>query len=526
MDLVSSGFDRLNMTIASLSDLEKLESQIASAFRKLKLGDVLHSLYLLKKKSPELRPFMVAGVALFAARFCHPSKTSQLIKDYDIRYLMNLCTQYFLADPITFDNNLNEEFMKSNPAFMILRHVSSQFPFEPGIFSEFSRPALLFHEIPIQLQGLTDVPPFDFESKFQALTGVSVLDFVTTGFVIFSVSNGNFTVSSNYLKKISRQGIKLLNEQTVRAILSQIAADKFKLIELYEKRKNKDRRFKMYDFNPLLSYPIIKPCQAKQFSTLDKDFIHAPVPELVASRISTGIFYQMYNAYTTQSRTEFSEYFGFVFEKYVGLVLKNCLVSEQLLSESDIRNFYPSNKGKVPDWILIDGSTAVLFKCKATRFSRAAQAIASEDAVNSSLAQVKKGLKQLAQFMSACQAKVPELQQFHTCTKFKPILVSLEPLYLINSTFFREHIDNLLASEGITGLNWQILSINELEALQPHLVAGFNLSQVLDDLLKKTFNDVLQDLSSQTNRTFAHSFLYQKQEELYQRLGIPDKFAQ
>jgi len=49
----------------------------------------------------------------------------------------------------------------------------------------------------------------------------------------------------------------------------------------------------MYDFNPLFSYPIIRPCQNKQFSTPGKDFIHAPVPELVASRISTGIFYQI-----------------------------------------------------------------------------------------------------------------------------------------------------------------------------------------------------------------------------------------
>lgn len=139
------------------------------------------------------------------------------------------------------------------------------------------------------------------------------------------------------------------------------------------------------------------------------------------------------------------------------------------------------------------------------------------------MAQVKKGLKQLASFISACQAKVQELQKFHACITFKPILVSLEPLHLINSTFFREHIDSLLIAEGITALNWQILSIHELEALQPHIAAGFSLSKVLDDLLQKTFNDVLQDLISQTNRTFAHSFLYPKQEELYQRLDVPDK---
>jgi hypothetical protein len=413
---------------------------------------------------------------LFAARFCPPSKASQLINNYDIQFLVDLCNKYYLADPITFDKDVHNEFIESNPVFTILRIISSQFPFEPGMFSEFSRPTLLFHEIPRQLQGLPDIPQFDFENKFQAITGVSVLDFITTGFVISSASHGNFAVNQDYFKKTRNQGIKIPDNQTIKAILNQIAADKSTLMAVYEKRKNKDRRFKMYDFNPLLSYPVVKPCQDKQFSTADKDFIHAPVPELVGSRISTGIFYQMFNEYGE----EFSTYFGHVFEKYVGLILQNCITSEELLSESDIRRFYPINKGKSPDWILVDGSTAMLFECKTTRFSRAAQAIASEDAVNSSLAQVKKGLKQLASFISACQTKVQELQKFHYCIVFKPILVSLEPLHLINSIFFREYIDNLLVAEGITALNWQIISIGELEALQPHIADGFSLSKVLD----------------------------------------------
>jgi hypothetical protein len=506
------------MNVNSLAELEKLESTIEAVFRKLALGDILHSLHLLKNRSPELRPFMIGGIALFAIRFCPPSKASRLIKNYDIRNLVNISNKYYLADPITFDNDLHDKFIDENPVFMMLRLVSSQFPFEPGLFSEFSRPALLFHEIPQQLQNLSGIPKFDFDSKFQAITGVSVIDFITIGFVISSASHGNFAVSQDYFKKMRRQGI-IVSDQSLRLVLNQLVADKSKLVELYEKRKNQDRRFRMYDFNPLFSYPIIRPCQNKQFSTPDKDFIHAPVPELVASRISTGIFYQMYNTYGT----DFSEYFGLVFERYCGLVLEKCLSSEQLFSESEIRDFYPIGKGKAPDWIIVDGSTMLLFECKTTRFSRAAQAIASEDAVNSSLAQVKKGLKQLASFISACQTNVAELQKFSHCSTFKPILVSMEPLFLINSEFFREHINTLLATEGVTGLNWQILSIDELEAFQPHIEAGFNLAQILDELRNKSFNNVLEDLSSQTNRTFAHSFLYDKQEELYQRLGIPEE---
>lgn len=511
------------MKILSLSDLEKLESQIAVEFGKHKLGDVLHSLYLLKKSEPDINPFMTAGAALFAARFSHPSKTSQL-RYYisSIRALVDLSNRYYLADPITFDQDLRDEFIHSNPTFMMLRIASSQFPFSPGIFGNFSRPFFVFYEIPKQLKGLSGIPQFDFESEFKTLTGVSILDFITTGFVIYSMSRNDFSFSQDYFRKISRK-IDLPDNHTIRKILDQFSGDKLKLINLYNTRKNKDRRFRMYDFNPLLCYPMIKPCQNKQFSTLDQTFFHAPVPDLVASRISTGIFYQMYNAFSTKSGNKFSEYFGHVFERYVGLMLENCINSEQLVSESELRKFYPTKKGKAPDWILIDGSTLILFECKATRFSRAAQAIASEDDINSSLAQVKKGIKQLASFISACQGKTSELETFHNCNVFKPVLVSLEPLHLINSELFREHINNLLENEGVTNLDWQILSIDELELLQPHISAGFKLAQILDDLRIKTFDNVLEYLISQTNKTFADSFLYPKQQELYQRLGISDE---
>jgi hypothetical protein len=229
----------------------------------------------------------------------------------------------------------------------------------------------------------------------------------------------------------------------------------------------------------------------------------------------------MYNAHSTESGNVFSEFFGHVFEAYVGLVLKNCIRSEELMSEVDIRKFYPSNKGKVPDWIWLDGSELVLFECKATRFSRAAQSIASEEAIDSSLAQVKKGIKQLYSFVSACHSQAQELERFHGCTTFKPILVTLEPLHLINTPLFRKHINSLLAQDGITGMEWQILSVDDLEALQPHIADGVKLPQILNELLTTTFNDVLDALISKTRRSFIDSFLYPKQQELYSRLGLP-----
>lgn len=109
---------------------------------------------------------MIGGIALFAIRFFPPSNTSKLINNYDIRNIIDISNNYCLTDPVRFDKDLHDKFIEENPAFMMLRLVSSQFPFKPGSFSEFSRPALLFHEIPRQLQNTSSVPEFDFDRKF------------------------------------------------------------------------------------------------------------------------------------------------------------------------------------------------------------------------------------------------------------------------------------------------------------------------------------------------------------------------
>lgn len=96
----------------------------------------------------------------------------------------------------------------------------------------------------------------------------------------------------------------------------------------------------------------------------------------------------------------------------------------------------------------------------------------------------------------------------------------MEPLYLINSTFFRKHIDGLLAEQGITDLPWLILPVDELERLQPHLAAGIDLGATIDELRDATFNEVLEGLHEQTNLVYKDSFLYAKDEHLFRLLGV------
>lgn len=501
------------MEINTLDDLDKLEFNISQRISQFRLGDVLYSLYKLKDSLP---PFIAAGVALFAVRFSRPSLVKQNIKLVNIQPIINLVSDYLLADPIIFDRELHDIFMDSKPVFLILRKAYSQFPFEVSRFGQFARSMLLYDEIPNSLADKNSVPKFDLGKKFEALHQVSITEFINIGFAASKLAGNDFTFPLNLFKKERSQGINLPDDKAISEAVHQLSGDKLKIANLYEKRKNSDRRFRMYDFNPLRTHPLIIPCKGRGFENSGQDFMCAPVPALIDERICIGIYYDLFNAF----KENFSTYFGYVLEEYLKIVLNKSINSETFI---DIRNLAISNKIKSPDYAIISSDVAIVFECKSTKFKLPAQTISSEEAINDSLQQVKKGLIQMDTFIKACKSRLSSLHEFHDCNIFKPVLVTLEEMYLINSLDFREHINELLKNEGIVNLDWQILSIGELERLQPHLAAGIHLSQVLQDLEHKRFNAVLAQLASQTSKTYKDSFLYSKQEELYQRLGILDK---
>jgi hypothetical protein len=501
------------MEINQLEDLDKLELKIRQKISKFRLGDVLYSLYGTKDRLP---PFITAGIALFAVRFSPPSLVTQNLRLVNIQPIIKLVSDYLLADPITFDKEIHDNFINSNPVFLILRVVCSQFPFDVSRFSQFSRPMLLYYDIPNSLAGQKGIPNFELQQEFENLNGVSIPEFISIGFAASAFASNNFTFSLNLFEQVRSRGINLPDNKVISQVINQLSGTQIKLNNLYIQRKISDRRFRMYDFNPLREHPLILPCRGRGFVKSGQDFICAPVPTLIDERISIGIYYQLFNNF----KQKFADYFGYILEEYLKIVLNNSITSEVFV---DIRNLSINNNIKSPDYAIIDGSIALIFECKATKFNLPAQTIASEEAVNDSLKQVKKGLIQLDTFIKACKSKLPGLHQFHHCTIFKPILVSLEPLYLINSVDFRNHVNELLKNESIVNLDWRIFSIGELEVLQPHLVQGINLSQVIQNLENNTFNDVFKQLCSKTNKSYKDSFLYPKQEELYQRLGIPDR---
>ncbi len=522
------------MNIASLGDLEVVEQQIHRLLRQQRLDTVLLKLREVERiqslghRPPiKLEPFMIAGIAMFALRYCPQrffKRHSPQLSWNELAFIAEHVNQYLLADPISFDEEILKDYHSSNYVFTFLRIAAAQFPYQIDYYGQYARSLILYQELPLELSSHPHRSSFDFAAAFQTLNGVLLTDFIKVGFTAFATARSNnhlgFTRRDFEIARI--QGVDLPSDTDVLAVLARLTATSERFIAEYQEYRQSDPRFAMYNLNPLLLYPIIRPFLSYGPPPLDKDAMVAPLPNLILSRLSVGIFYQMFNHY----KTGFSQYFGYLFEMYVGVVLKNSVPPSKLFAEEDIRTTYTSNSGKAPDWAIIDGITAILFECKATRFTRAAVTIGDEDAVTDSLKQVKSGLTQLHEFIEACKVQRPGLEQFHMCTEFRPVLITLEPLYLVNSKPFREHIEQILAIEGIGPFPWLILTIDELEKLQPHLAAGIRLGETIEKLGNTMFNSILAELHTNTGLTYKDSFLYSKEQELYQLLGVFDRLAE
>lgn len=120
--------------------------------------------------------------------------------------------------------------------------------------------------------------------KFEKINKVSFADFLNVGFVASAAAQNNLGFTRGYFNKARSQGIRLPGDIDILAILDQLAADPKKFMELYRRYKAEDRRFAMYDSNPLFVYPIIRPWRQKKAVSVGQDRMVAPLPNGKESR--------------------------------------------------------------------------------------------------------------------------------------------------------------------------------------------------------------------------------------------------
>ena len=377
---------------------------------------------LLPATNRQLLPFVAAGIADLAMRVSNPHRGRRPTKDEFDRLIQ--CTQdYLLLDPVVFDASVSHTFLNSHPILLILRTAAAQIPFNVNIYARHARSLLLFQDAVKLVAGKPGVPPFDFEYEFRRLFGLTLDDLMGVSLVAWSASNAMpLGFSGEYFARAKRMGMLLPDEETTLTALDQISADPIHMRDSHQQLRQRDRRFRMYDFNPILSYPLLRPFKSDRKSLTEGYRLIAPLPDLITYKITTGLYYELKRAL----KKRFTGWFGHLFEAYIGELLRQSIPSRTLWSETEIRRHYSAAQGKVPDWVFLDGSVCILIECKSTEFYRDIVAECDEEKIKDNLAQTRKGLCQLHAFMQAVLNKEPGLEAFHHCSRVLPVLVTFE----------------------------------------------------------------------------------------------------
>lgn len=158
----------------------------------------------------------------------------------------------------------------------------------------------------------------------------------------------------------------------------------------------------------LRQYPIIR------IDTFDI----VPDTYAIMSNVTRLIHEHFYRYHIAQgSLAKYLTKFGPIFKQYIGLILKMCMPNIKLIDIDTLERI----KGKRADWLLIDGDKAIIFECKALKFTKKLKETGSleefEEIIGSKLCPGVKQLNQTEQQLRNDSSIVPEFKNVKTVHK-------------------------------------------------------------------------------------------------------------
>jgi len=260
---------------------------------------------------------------------------------------------------------------------------------------------------------------------------------------------------------------------------------------------------KKYEPNPLRLRPIIEVSETDGKA----EFIVPSLPDLIL-RSTEGIYYSVKDFFRGENKdNQFSTEFGFLFEKYIGFLLKDVQkFNSNLGSLKPERSLiYGSrhSRKKPADWILEQNNNVIQIECKAATTSDAFRAGITDDSrsdFDTILRRYSEEVKKLCKKKNDIKSGFLQLST-NNIEKVFTLIVILDEFYHIDSRF-KKDISSLAAQDQnyASDFKFHILSCTNFEILCEFLKEkpGETLHHVLMEKEKKEnyskeLNDFLKD---------------------------------
>ncbi|MCB0190766.1 MAG: hypothetical protein KDJ65_02380 [Anaerolineae bacterium] len=402
-----------------------------------------------------------------------------------------------IDDPIIHDPN----FKNRNPVEVFVRMQYQQLQGQHRLaLQSFGSAYLLFYETAARVA--TSVR-YNIPERFRQLSGISIEQFMHLGFIFLASKAGPYgaigTISQEYLNKAKMQGLDILTDENIQRFLDMTSCDHeaFRQVAIRSPYPVSDPEFVLYEFNPLKKFPLLQ---------VHYDRWVAPNPALIIDRVTLGIYYDLLDADSTQ----FTQSFGTIFEEYVGDLLKSVYPETIVLREKVYGQ--PQKRGPA-DWVVIEGDTAILFECKSFIPNLNFVSISSQADIEQYARRVANAIRQTHQHINEIQAGEPQLQEF-TGSVFKIVVLTVGRIQTVNTVFFKQEIDTILAAKGISNLSYTVLSLQEFELLLSLVERDVLLTELLDRLEGENQGEALTPYQEMLSQNATPSLVAQKGEEI------------
>ncbi|MEZ4460941.1 MAG: hypothetical protein R3E66_14690 [bacterium] len=507
-------------------DIDAVEKQLRRHIRKYSSTGVLTAIGLAARKHDDptsavhrdfqekgihWHPLVGASLASLSVQWSNAHRgTAPTVNQFFDLY--NDVAHYVTLDPIVYDSKANDAFQTSFDA-VFLRMAAQQFRYFRGGIFNLARARVLWGEAASRAEQRKDFPALSVDEYFENTVGGTLLDTLSVGFVLFAAASGeNSSFTRDYVLRARTEELLSLPEDSVlERVLRFFSADRSEFRKLAESSRLRDRRFRMYDPNPLHLKPILR-LGGRDGGPPGSEVLVAPIPALLATRISNGLLHQS----VSNQDEPMMRAFGYIFEEYVGILLRACGLEEQILSERELRRF--GYTGKCPDYVVIEGQSLVLLECKACRMP--VSHLGNDDSAryfDEGLRQVRKALVQMREFIDAINHGYIKHPRLRVIQDIVPTVVTFETLFLMNHSPFHSRLDEDWSKDLP---KWNCLSLDDLEEMQAHVFHSIGLGEAVNIYAVEGTHGGSQRLAGQTGLNHRDSYLAQIHTDLSDEIAL------
>ena len=262
-----------------------------------------------------------------------------------------LNTKNFLLAVRMIWHLIDKAFFKktTKPYEILMYNAYKQFPYQESKMNALARTLFLYNDLWSTVEKANHI---DILQEIKDLIGIELEELITICYAYLGqgTKRGFFRkYNEKIIMGLPNSLRKKFSSNKQDAFIRWGGAD-FKKIQKYGRR-----------LNPIIKYPIIITHQKPDPTSAEVDII--PSFANFIRRIFTGLYFDLSDKLKKEKGNPFKEAFGYVFEKYVGLLLKEHLKSWELIAE--IR--YNKNDDTV-DWFAVKDNQAILINRGQTVF--------------------------------------------------------------------------------------------------------------------------------------------------------------